>query len=58
MMIRLVEVKGYKCLRYIRQPLRPFHILVGPNASGRSTLLDVVLFVRDLACPPPRGSDR
>ena len=47
-MIRLVEVKGYKCLRYIRQPLRPFHILVGPNASGKSTFLDVVLFVRDL----------
>ncbi|MGQ9854855.1 MAG: AAA family ATPase [Candidatus Oleimicrobiaceae bacterium] len=47
-MIRLVEVKGYKCLRYIRQPLRPFHILVGPNASGKSTFLDVVLFPLDL----------
>lgn len=47
-MIRLVEVKGYKCLRYIRQPLGHFHILVGPNASGKSTFLDAVLFVRDL----------
>ena len=57
-LFRLVEVKGYKCLRYISQLLHPFHILVGPNASGKSTFLDVVLFVPDLACPPPRGSDR
>lgn len=54
-MIRLVEVKGYECLRDIRQPLLPFHIFVGPNASGKSTFLAVVLFVRDLGCPPLRG---
>lgn len=54
-MIRLVEVKGYKCLRDIRQPLLPFHIFVVPNASGKSTFLAVVLFVRDLGCPPLRG---
>ena len=47
-MIGLVEVKGYKCLRYIRQPLGRFHVLVGPNASGKSTFLDTLLFVRDL----------
>lgn len=47
-MLRRVEVKGYKCLRYIAQRLSPFHILVGPNASGKSAFLDVVLFVRDL----------
>jgi len=46
--IRLVEVKGYKCLRNVRQPLEPFQILVGPNASGKSTLLDVIGFLRDL----------
>lgn len=44
-MIRLIEVLGYRCLRYIRQPLGPFHILVGPNASGKTTFLDVVSFV-------------
>jgi predicted ATPase len=32
-------------LRYIRQPLDRFHILVGPNASGKTTFLDIVSFV-------------
>lgn len=47
-MIRLVEAKHYKCLRYIRQPLEPFQILVGANASGKTTFLDVVGFLQDL----------
>ncbi len=47
-MIARIEVKGYKCLRYVHQQLRHFQILAGPNASGKSTFLDAVLFVRDL----------
>ncbi len=47
-MIALVEAKGYKCLRYIRQPLERFHVLVGPNASGKTTFLDVIAFLGDL----------
>jgi predicted ATPase len=43
-----VEVLGYKCLRYVAQELRPFQILVGPNASGKSTFLDVLVFLQDL----------
>jgi len=44
-MIQVIEAKGYRCLRYIRQPLGPFHVLVGPNASGKTTFLDVVAFL-------------
>lgn len=47
-MISRVEVLSYKCLRYVSQPLRRFQILVGPNASGKSTFLDALTFVRDL----------
>ena len=47
-MIRLVEALNYRCLRYIRQPLAPFHVLVGPNASGKTTFLDVAGFLGDL----------
>jgi predicted ATPase len=47
-MIRLIEAKDYKCLRYIRQRLEPFQILVGANASGKTTFLDVVGFLQDL----------
>lgn len=44
-MITLIEAKNFRCLRYIRQPLGPFHVLVGPNASGKTTFLDVVAFL-------------
>ena len=47
-MVTRVEVNNYKCLREVRQDLGRFQILVGPNASGKSTFLDVYSFVRDL----------
>jgi predicted ATPase len=47
-MITLVEALNYRCLRYISRPLKPFHVLVGPNASGKTTFLDVVAFLQDL----------
>jgi len=43
-----VEALGYRSLRHISQDLGPFHVLVGPNASGKSTFLDVVAFLGDL----------
>jgi predicted ATPase len=48
MILRAVEALNYKCLRFVRQELRPFQILVGPNASGKSTFLDVLIFLQDL----------
>lgn len=47
-MITLIEAKNFRCLRYIRQPLGPLHVLVGPNASGKTTFLDVVAFLGSL----------
>ncbi len=47
-MIRLIEALNFRCLRYVRQPLGAFHVLVGPNASGKTTFLDVLPFLRDL----------
>lgn len=46
-MITLIEALNYRCLRYIKQPLGPFHILVGANASGKTTFLDVLGFLGD-----------
>ena len=47
-MIARVDALSYRCLRYVRQSLGPFHVLIGPNASGKSTFLDVVAFLADL----------
>lgn len=45
--IARIEALGYRCLRYVSCPLRRFQVLVGPNASGKSTFLDVPAFLRD-----------
>lgn len=47
-MITLIEALNYRCLRYVSRPLEPFQVLVGPNASGKTTFLDVVGFLQDL----------
>jgi predicted ATPase len=47
-MLCSIEALNFRCLRYVRQPLGPFHVLVGPNASGKTTFLDVVSFVAHL----------
>jgi len=46
--IRLIEALRYRSLLDVRQPISDFHVLVGPNASGKSTFLDVVGFLGDL----------
>lgn len=50
-MFSLVEARNYRCLRYVRQPMHRFHTLIGPNASGKSTFLDVIRFLGDLVQP-------
>jgi predicted ATPase len=47
-MIVQVEALGYRSLYYIKEALAPFQVLVGPNASGKSTFFDVIVFLADL----------
>jgi predicted ATPase len=47
-MIRRIEALRYRCLLDVGEDIGPFHVLVGPNASGKSTFLDVVELVGDL----------
>lgn len=47
-MIRRIEALRYRCLAYLSQQVSPFQILVGPNASGKSTFLDTIRFLSQL----------
>ena len=47
-MISLIEALNYRSLCYVRQPLSPFQILIGPNGSGKTTFLDVPSFLAHL----------
>lgn len=47
-MIRRIQALNYRCLRYVDLELDRFHVAVGPNASGKSTLFDVVAFLGDM----------
>jgi len=42
------EALNYRCLKYVRQTLGPFQVLVGPNATGKTTFLDVIGFLGDV----------
>ena len=55
-MIVRIEALRYRGLRYVDQPVDRFQILVGPNASGKSTFLDVVGFLGDLVEVGPGGA--
>ena len=46
-MIRRIQAFNYRCLRHVDIALDRFHVLVGPNASGKSTLFDVIAFLSD-----------
>lgn len=47
-MFSLVQARKYRSLKTIDRPLGNFQALVGPNASGKTTFLDVIDFLGDL----------
>lgn len=47
-MITRIVARQYRCLRYVDQALGPFRLLVGANATGKTTFLDVVSFLGEL----------
>lgn len=47
-MLSRIEILGLRAIRFASVDLRPFQVLVGPNASGKSTFLDALLMVKDV----------
>ncbi len=46
-MITAVEARNFRSLQNIGVNLKPFQVLVGKNASGKSTFMDVIGFLAD-----------
>jgi predicted ATPase len=42
-MIERITIQNYKCLRDVSVDLAPFTVLIGPNDSGKSSLLDAIV---------------
>jgi predicted ATPase len=55
-MITRLQVRNFKSLRDIDLSLGPLNILVGPNMSGKSNILDVFTFVHQV-CFPEAGTN-
>lgn len=47
-MVTRVEALNYRCLRYVSRAVNGINVLVGPNASGKTTFIDVIAFLGDL----------
>jgi predicted ATPase len=52
-MITRLEALRFKSLRSLSQPLRRFNVLVGANASGKSSFLDAIQFIADVVREGP-----
>lgn len=47
-MFTRIQTRNFRCLKSVDQPFSRFSVLVGPNASGKTTFLDVIGFLSDL----------
>lgn len=47
-MFSLIQARGYRSLKMVDQTVSEFQALVGPNASGKTTFLDVIDLLGDI----------
>ncbi len=57
-MIRRIQALNFRCLRFVDIRLDRFHVLIRPNASGKSTLFDAIAFLGDLVRDGLEGAVR
>lgn len=51
-MIAAVRFRNFKALRATAVKLAPFNLLLGPNGSGKTSLIQALLRLRSLAALP------
>ena len=56
--ISRLRLKNWRNFKQVDVPLRERVFVIGPNASGKSNLLDVLRFLRDVAKPKGGGLQR
>jgi predicted ATPase len=51
-MLTYFRVENYKCLETVEFPLTPIHVLIGPNDSGKTSVLEAMLaYMRNISLP-------
>ena len=55
MLITKIKLKNWRNFKEAEAVLRERVYIIGPNASGKSNLLDVMRFLRDIAKPEGGG---
>ncbi len=48
-MIRAIEIRGFRSLRHVRLELGWLNVLIGPNQSGKTNVLDALSFLANAA---------
>lgn len=55
-MIASVGFRNFKALRNTRLPLLPLNLVIGPNGSGKTSLIEALVRLRTLASLPPASA--
>ena len=48
MRIKCIEVENFKCFDHLNMELNDFNVLIGKNASGKSNVINILKFVKDI----------
>lgn len=56
-MIASIAFHRFKALRQTRIELQPFNLIIGPNGSGKTSLIESILTLRRLAALPVAGAE-
>jgi len=47
--IQKVKIEGFKCIGSIETELRPFNVLIGPNDSGKTSFMEAIYLLAEMA---------
>lgn len=56
--IASIAFHRFKALRQTRIELQPFNLIIGPNGSGKTSLMESILTLRRMAALPLAGAER